>query len=55
MYTQWRNKINLPILNMITQQEQIESHNQNILLHRKTRVTCLDDFKKLIQIITKYN
>jgi hypothetical protein len=33
----WRNKINLPILNMITQQEQIESYNQSILLHR---VTC---------------
>jgi hypothetical protein len=51
----WRNKINLPILNMITQQEQIESYNQSILLHRKTRVTCLDELKKIIKIITKYN
>lgn len=38
------NKHNIPILEMLIQQEQIDCENEQLLVNRKRRTTCLDEF-----------
>ena len=45
------NKINTPILELISNQEQIDCENNNIIRNRQKRYTCLDGYKKQLKAL----
>ncbi len=44
-------KTNIPIRQLIPNQEQFVSENSNILLHRKNRKTCLDSHSNILELL----
>ena len=48
------NKINIPILQLLLNQEQVVYENGNIVLHRKNRRTCLDDYCSQLSQINSF-